>query len=49
MLFLYVKPYDFFKDKDREEIKREIPTYFPYLKIQLWYEEDELIGFSGNK
>ncbi|SFL38587.1 putative acetyltransferase [Gracilibacillus orientalis] len=39
--------HDFLKDKDREEIKREIPSYFDYLAIQLWYEKDELLGFSG--
>lgn len=39
--------HDFLKDKDREEIKKEIPSYFDYLDIQLWYEKDELIGFSG--
>lgn len=39
--------HDFLRDKDREEIKREIPNYLPYLNLQLWYEKDELIGFSG--
>ncbi|WP_204671955.1 GNAT family N-acetyltransferase [Gracilibacillus alcaliphilus] len=34
------------KRRDRP-CKREIPSYFDHLDIQLWYEKDELIGFSG--
>ncbi len=29
----------FLTDKDREEIKNEIPSYFPHLNLQLWYEK----------
>ncbi|MDY0404780.1 GNAT family N-acetyltransferase [Virgibacillus sp. 179-BFC.A HS] len=35
------------ENQDREEIKKEIPAYFPYVHIQLWYDADEIIGFSG--
>ncbi|PEU07731.1 MULTISPECIES: GNAT family N-acetyltransferase [unclassified Bacillus (in: firmicutes)] len=37
----------FLTGTDREEIKKEIPSYFPHLNVQLWYEKDDLIGFSA--
>ncbi|QED48165.1 GNAT family N-acetyltransferase [Cytobacillus dafuensis] len=37
----------FLTDTDRVEIKKEIPSYFQHLNIQLWYEKDDLIGFSA--
>ncbi|PFC50655.1 GNAT family N-acetyltransferase [Bacillus cereus] len=37
----------FFRDTDREEFKKEIPSYFPHLNVQLWYEKEDLIGFSA--
>ncbi|WP_080873650.1 GNAT family N-acetyltransferase [Oceanobacillus timonensis] len=39
--------HDFLKSKDREEMKAEIPTYFPQLDMKSWYHDDTLIGFSG--
>lgn len=39
--------HSFLKEKDREDIKKEIPSYFPHLDIQLWCEGDETVGFSG--
>ncbi|MFD1068109.1 GNAT family N-acetyltransferase [Oceanobacillus locisalsi] len=39
--------HDFLKSKDREEMKTEIPAYFPYLDIKLWDQDEKMIGFSG--
>lgn len=39
--------HDFLKSSDREDLKAEIPTYFPHLDMKMWYQEDSLIGFSG--
>ncbi|MEB2281152.1 GNAT family N-acetyltransferase [Lysinibacillus xylanilyticus] len=41
------KTHDFLSLKDKEDIKQEIPMYFPHLDVRLWYVENELIGFSG--
>ncbi|PEE37779.1 GNAT family N-acetyltransferase [Bacillus pseudomycoides] len=37
----------FLTDTDREEIKKEIPSYFQHINIQLWYKKEDLIGFSA--
>ena len=39
--------HDFLAEKDRQELKREIPTYLNYVNAYLWYKEQELVGFSG--
>ncbi|WP_427110393.1 GNAT family N-acetyltransferase [Lysinibacillus xylanilyticus] len=41
------KTHDFLSLKDKEDIKKEIPMYFPHLDVRLWFEVNELIGFSG--
>ncbi|KOP80118.1 acetyltransferase [Lysinibacillus sp. FJAT-14745] len=41
------KTHDFLSLKDKEDIKQEIPMYFPHLDVRLWYAENKLIGFSG--
>lgn len=42
-----IHTHDFLKKQDIEEMKKEIPGYFPMVTIQLWYDDDEIIGFSG--
>ncbi|AJS58606.1 GNAT family N-acetyltransferase [Paenibacillus sp. IHBB 10380] len=37
----------FLSIKDKQEIKKEIPLYFPNLDIRLWYVENSFIGFSA--
>jgi putative acetyltransferase len=37
----------FLSSKDKQEIKREIPSYLPHLDVQLWYVENSLVGFSA--
>ncbi|KOS60324.1 GNAT family N-acetyltransferase [Lysinibacillus agricola] len=39
--------HDFLSLKDKEDIKKEIPMYFPHLDVRLWFVENVLIGFSG--
>jgi len=42
-----IKTHDFLSVKDKEDIKKEIPMYFPHLDVRLWFVKNELIGFSG--
>jgi putative acetyltransferase len=37
----------FLKLEDKEEIKKEIPFYLSQVEAYLWYDEKEIIGFSG--
>ncbi|BFH62800.1 GNAT family N-acetyltransferase [Paenibacillus azoreducens] len=37
----------FLSFKDKEEIKKELPTYFPHLDVRLWYTDDSIIGFTA--
>ncbi|MBT2289083.1 GNAT family N-acetyltransferase [Paenibacillus albidus] len=37
----------FLSFKDKEEIKKELPMYFPHLDVRLWYIEDSIIGFTA--
>ncbi|MDK8181731.1 GNAT family N-acetyltransferase [Paenibacillus sp. UMB4589-SE434] len=37
----------FLSFKDKEEIKKELPMYFPHLDVRLWYIEDSVIGFTA--
>ncbi|MDD9269640.1 GNAT family N-acetyltransferase [Paenibacillus sp. GCM10023248] len=37
----------FLNFKDKEEIKKELPMYFPHLDVRLWYIEDSIIGFTA--
>ena len=37
----------FLSEQDLLEIKKELPDYFPQVTLKLWYEYDQLIGFSG--
>ncbi|MGM1047375.1 MAG: GNAT family N-acetyltransferase [Bacillota bacterium] len=39
--------HSFLSFKDKQEIKREIPSYLPHLDVQLWYVENSLVGFSA--
>lgn len=39
--------HDFLTESDRLELKSEIPTYFKYVKAFLWFDNKEIIGFSG--
>ncbi|MFD0872307.1 Uncharacterized N-acetyltransferase YjaB [Chlamydia abortus] len=32
---------------DIQDMKIEIPSYFPHLDVRLWYAESSLIGFSA--
>lgn len=38
---------DFLKDEDRIALEHEIPTYFKYVEGYLWWNDIEVIGFSG--
>lgn len=42
-----IATHDFFKEKDRLELKAEIPTYFKFVEADLWFNAYEAIGFSG--
>ncbi|MCJ1656868.1 GNAT family N-acetyltransferase [Staphylococcus sp. NRL 16/872] len=42
-----LETHEFLKESDRLELKKEIPTYFKYVEAYLWYDDDEVIGFSG--
>lgn len=42
-----VATHDFLKEKDRIQLKKEIPTYFPYVEAYLWFDGNDIIGFSG--
>ena len=42
-----IETHDFLKENDRLALKTEIPTYFKYVDAYLWYDKNELIGFSG--
>lgn len=42
-----IATHDFLSEEDRLSIKKEIPKYLSMVDVQLWYDEDELIGFSG--
>lgn len=42
-----IATHDFLKEKDRLELKFEIPTYFKYVEAYLWSDAKEVIGFSG--
>lgn len=44
-----IATHDFLKEKDRLELKFEIPTYFKYVEAYLWSDAKEVIGFSGTK
>ncbi|MEI5994530.1 GNAT family N-acetyltransferase [Candidatus Enterococcus mansonii] len=39
--------HDFLRIEDFEAIKQELPTYFPNLDVQLWFDQEKMIGFSG--
>ncbi|MDN6268113.1 MAG: GNAT family N-acetyltransferase, partial [Tetragenococcus koreensis] len=39
--------HDFLRQEDKVRIRKEIPSYFPFLDIRLWYDMDNLLGFSG--
>ncbi|KEK24026.1 GNAT family N-acetyltransferase [Bacillus gaemokensis] len=39
--------HSFLSFDDKQEIKREIPLYFPHLDVRIWYVENSLIGFSA--
>lgn len=42
-----IATHDFLKEKDRLELKSEIPTYFKHVEAYLWFKDEEPIGFSG--
>lgn len=42
-----IETHDFLKDEDRIALKHEIPTYFKYVERYLWWNDIEVIGFSG--
>lgn len=42
-----ISTHDFLKEKDRLELKTEIPNYLNYVEAYFWCDEDEIIGFSG--
>ncbi|ANZ33841.1 GNAT family N-acetyltransferase [Staphylococcus carnosus] len=39
--------HDFLKEKDRLELKIEIPNYFKMVEAYLWFDGQEVVGFSG--
>lgn len=42
-----IATHSFLKEKDRIELKREIPKYFSHVEAYLWFYEEQAIGFSG--
>ena len=42
-----IATHDFLKEKDRIALKKEIPTYFSHVEAYLWFDGDDVIGFSG--
>ena len=42
-----IETHDFLKDEDRIALEHEIPTYFKYVEGYLWWNDIEVIGFSG--
>ena len=42
-----IATHDFLKEKDRIALKKEIPTYFSHVEAYLWFDGDDIIGFSG--
>ncbi|MBO1920068.1 hypothetical protein J4710_11455 [Staphylococcus xylosus] len=42
-----IATHEFLKEKDRLELKAEIPTYFKFVEADLWFNAYEAIGFSG--
>ncbi|MTD38279.1 GNAT family N-acetyltransferase [Erwinia sp. CPCC 100877] len=39
--------HDFLKAEDFERIASELPTYFEYVEVQIWREQEKTLGFSG--
>lgn len=44
-----ISTHDFLKEKDRLELRTEIPNYLNYVEAYFWCDNDEIIGFSGTK
>lgn len=42
-----IATHDFLKEKDRLELKNDIPNYFKMVEVYLWFNDQEIIGFSG--
>ncbi|MHC5217796.1 GNAT family N-acetyltransferase [Enterococcus sp. LJL128] len=42
-----IATHHFLSEADRNKLKKEIPSYFPFVKLLLWFNEEELVGFSG--
>lgn len=42
-----IATHDFLKESDRIQLKKEIPTYFPYVEAYLCFAGNDIIGFSG--
>ncbi len=40
-----ISTHDFLKEKDRLELRTEIPNYLPYVEAYFWCDNDEIIGF----
>lgn len=41
--------HDFLSQEDKQAMRGEIPSFLPFVDVQLWYDEDKLVGFSGRK
>jgi len=39
--------HDFLQIEDFKTIKKELPTYFPHLDVQIWLDQEKNVGFSG--
>jgi putative acetyltransferase len=39
--------HDFLKEADFKQIETELPSYFKQMDVQLWQEQEQLLGFSG--
>lgn len=37
----------FLAEEDLLNLKKELPTYFSQVVLKLWYDYDQLVGFSG--
>ncbi|MFK4568055.1 GNAT family N-acetyltransferase [Enterococcus sp. UD-01] len=39
--------HNFLKEADFNQIESELPSYFEQMDVQLWQEQNQLLGFSG--
>lgn len=39
--------HEFLRNEDFKQIKKELPSYFPHVDVQVWLAQEKIIGFSG--